>query len=499
MPSKDIPSIIPLPRHYQRDEGMFHYKPSLSIACPLSGDTTSGVPAVLANWLKARRPETTFNMVSGNKAHIRFEIGEGMPQEAYQLEITTEGITITGNQTGWVRGAASLVMMLQEKGWAACRVEDQPRFTWRGMHLDVCRHFFPIPQVKRFIDLIALHRMNTFHWHLTDDQGWRIAIDAFPRLAEISAWRDRDGQAYGGFYSAQDIQEVLRYAEERCIQVIPEIEMPGHARAALAAFPDISCTGGPFDVPNTCGIFDDVYCAGKESTFKFLENVLEEVCRLFPAPSLHLGGDECPKRRWEECPDCQDRMRRENLKDTNELQSWFITRMGRTLQSMGKHMIGWDEILEGGLPPSAVVMSWQGVKGGIEAANLGHEVIMSPTSHCYFDYRQSEEPEEPGNLGRIPLQDVYEYEPVPPELDTRAASRILGLQGNVWTERMPTWKLVEYMILPRLCALSEVAWSPASTKDWEHFQSRVLPHLQCLREMGYTFRHPQRSQREFPL
>jgi len=367
------------------------------------------------------------------------------------------------------------------------------------MHLDVCRHFYPIQKVKRLIDLIALHRMNTFHWHLTDDQGWRIAIDAFPQLSEISAWRDRDGEPYGGCYTKEEVRDVLAYAEERKIQVVPEIEMPGHALAALAAFPELSCAGGSFQVANTCGIFDDVYCAGKEKTFEFLEKVLEEVSQLFPGKYVHVGGDECPKTRWKECPDCQQRMQDEGLKTVDELQSWFITRAGRALQSMGKHLIGWDEILDGGLAPGALVMSWRGTEGGIAAARMGHEAIMTPTSHCYFDYRNSDEPEEPGNLGRISLETVYGYDPTPADLDASAKANILGVQANIWTERMPTWRLVEYMILPRLCALSEVAWSPSEVKDWTSFQARLEGHMKFLKEMDYTYRHPLRVKREFPL
>lgn len=470
----------------------------MSIGCTTGSGGKSSPSKLLSSWLMRRKPDAACQ-IGSKQSDIEFKFDEGLKEEAYRLDISKDKITITGNQSGWVRGAAALVMLLEDDGWAVCQIEDEPRFSWRGMHLDVCRHFFPIDRVKRLIDVMALHRMNTFHWHLTDDQGWRIAIDAFPKLAEVSAWRDRDGQPSGGCYSKQDVKDVLAYADERNIQVVPEIEMPGHARAALAAFPELSCNGGPFEVANTCGIFDDVYCAGKDATFEFLEKVLAEIVQLFPGPYLHVGGDECPKVRWKECPDCQGRMRKEGLKDENELQSWFITKMGKTLQLTGKHMVGWDEILEGGLPPSAVVMSWQGTQGGIEAARMGHDVIMSPTSHCYFDYRQSDEPEEPGNLGRIPLETVYGYEPVPSELDPLAASKIFGVQGNIWTERMPTWKLVEYMALPRLCALAEVAWSPASKKNWDCFQSRLTNHLSFLKKMGYTYRHPLRKHREFPL
>lgn len=498
MSKSTVHSLIPLPKTYREGEGKFLRKSSLSISVEQGGEKDSDPSCLLSVWLNQRSPDLDCKIVSGN-ADVQFCPSSNLKEEAYTLDITPDQITITGDSSGWVRGAAALVVLLESDGWAACHIEDEPQFSWRGMHLDVSRHFYPVRLVKRLIDLIALHRMNIFHWHLTDDQGWRIAIDAFPQLAEISAWRDKDGEIYGGFYTKEDVKEILAYAEERKVQVVPEIEMPGHALAALSAFPDLSCAGGPFKVSNTCGIFDDVYCAGKESTFAFLEKVLSEVCSLFPGPYVHVGGDECPKTLWKTCPDCQARVREHGLKNENELQSWFISRMGRFLQSQGKHMIGWDEILEGGLPPSAVVMSWQGIKGGIEAARLGHDVIMSPTSHCYFDYRQSTEPEEPGNLGIIPLETVYGYNPVPEELDAEAASKVLGVQANIWTERMPTWKLLEYMILPRLCALAEVAWCSPEEKCWDGFQSRLNHHLGFLKEMGYTYRHPLRAKREFPL
>lgn len=499
MPTHSSPSLIPAPTSYQPGAGYFKVGPVLKIAVPPSDSQRPGVAGVLSNWLRRRRSGLRCEIApSASGADIQFRL-DAIAEEAYRLEIRPEGITITGTETGWVRGAAALTVLLGEDGWPVSVIDDSPRFGWRGMHLDVCRHFYPVRQVKRLIDLIALHRMNVFHWHLTDDQGWRLASEAFPQLARISAWRDRDGERYGGYYSREDVQEILDYAEARKILVVPEIEMPGHARAVLAAFPELSCAGGPFDVANTCGIFEDVFCAGKEKTFAFLEKVLAEVAQLFPGRFVHVGGDECPKNRWKECPDCQRRMKDEGLKNENALQSWFITRAGKFLKSLGKDIIGWDEILDGGIPPGAVVMSWRGVEGGTAAAKMGHEAIMSPTGHCYFDYKNSTEIEEPGNLGVIPLETVYAYEPLPEELDAESKSKILGLQGNIWTERIPTWKLLEYMILPRMCALSEVAWSPSEKKNWADFQSRLSDHLTFLREMGFMYRHPERAHREFPL
>lgn len=499
MPNGSLSNLIPCPADCLLGDGQFRLPPQLTLSASSGRETANQLAALLDGWLKLRHVAGACVASDSPQSTVQVEVEENKTGEAYQLEIAKEAITIVGSSKGCVRAIAALVMMLDQGQWPVCRLRDQPRFQWRGMHLDVCRHFYSISFVKRLIDLIALHRMNTFHWHLTDDQGWRLAIDAFPQLAEVSAWRDRDGQSYGGYYTKGDVQEVLAYAAEREIQVVPEIEMPGHARAALTAFPSLSCTGGPHTVPNTCGIFDDVYCAGKEATFEFLEKVLEEVVQLFPSRYLHIGGDECPKTRWKECPCCQERMKSEGLNDADELQSWFITRIGKRLDAMGKHLVGWDEILEGGLPPSAVVMSWRGIKGGIEAARMGHDVIMSPTTHCYFDYRQSDEPEEPGNLGRISMETMYGYEPIPPELNSEESSRILGVQGNIWTERMPTWNLVEYMTLPRLCALSEVAWSPPESRDWDDFQRRLERYLTIFKETGFFFRHPQRDHREFPL
>jgi len=289
--------LIPLPKSYRKDKGRFVCKPTLTLSFETCSDEDSHAGQLLEDWLRQRKPNQTCNVVEGT-SDIRFVEERSNEKEAYTLTITPDQIVIKGSQTGWVRASAALVILWDQDGWNACHIEDAPRFAWRGMHLDVCRHFYPVRLVKRLIDVMALHRMNTFHWHLTDDQGWRIDIKAYPQLAKTSAWRDKDGETYGGFYTAEDIREVLDYAAERKIQVVPEIEMPGHALATLAAFPELSCAGGPFQVSNTCGIFDDVYCAGKEATFEFLENVLTEVCELFPGLYIIVGGVECSKTRW---------------------------------------------------------------------------------------------------------------------------------------------------------------------------------------------------------
>lgn len=384
----------------------------------------------------------------------------------------------------------------------ALTLRDRPRFPYRGMHLDVGRHFFGVEAVKRYLDLLAAYRMNVFHWHLTEDQGWRIQIRRFPRLTEVGGCRAEtmvgknfdpyvgDGIPHCGYYTQDEIREVVAYARERFITVIPEIEMPGHSMAALAAYPDLACTPGPFQVYTRWGITQDIYCP-KEETFAFLEGVLTEVMELFPSRYIHIGGDEAPKDRWRESPLAQEVIRREGLADADELQSWFIRRIGTFLAAHGRRLIGWDEILEGGLAPGATVMSWRGEEGAVAAARMGHDAIMTPTSWAYFDYYQGDPAQEPLAIGGfLPLEKVYAFEPVPRELGPREARHILGAQGNVWTEYMATWDHVEYMVLPRMLALAEVLWSPREKRRWEDFLTRLPAHLALLDRAGYRFRIP---------
>ena len=437
-------------------------------------------------------------------------------REGYLLEVTPTALTLTSStRAGLFYGIQTLLQLLP----AACldssvrcgdltvpcvAIRDTPRFGYRGMHLDVSRHFFPVWFVKRYIDLIAFHKMNVFHWHLTDDNGWRIEIPKYPRLAEVAAWRvDREGTTwrerepqqegeiptYGGFYTQEEIRDVVEYAARRHVMVIPEIEMPGHTSEVLAAYPELSCTGGPFTVatgaywPNV-----DIFCAGNDSVFVFLEDVLQEVMRLFPGPYLHVGGDEADKRRWRECPRCQERIRSEGLADEDELQSYFMKRVERIVTAGGKRLVGWDEILEGGLPPRATVMSWRGVEGGIQAAQQGHDVIMTPVSHCYFDYYQGDPEFEPEAIGgHTTLKEVYEFEPVPPELSPLEARHVLGAQGNLWTEYIPTPSHAEYMSLPRMSALAEVVWSPADARNWQDFRRRLEDQYRRLDAMGAAY------------
>jgi hexosaminidase len=368
----------------------------------------------------------------------------------------------------------------------ACEIKDEPRFSYRGMHLDVSRHFFPPEDVKRYIDMIALHKMNIFHWHLTDDQGWRIEIRKYPKLTQVGAFRKEtlighggkqpftyDGKPYGGFYTQDEVRDIVAYAKAKFVTIIPEIEMPGHALAALAAYPELSCTGGPFEVYTRWGVVSDVYCAGREETFNFLEDVLSEVISLFPGKYIHIGGDECPKTRWEKCPLCQKRIKEEGLKDERELQSYFIQRIEKFLISKERKLIGWDEILEGGLAPEATVMSWRGTAGGIAAAKQKHDVIMTPNKYVYLDYYQCEPADQPLAIGGyLPLESVYSYNPMPPELNAEEQKYILGIQGNIWTEYIGTRDYLDYMAYPRMIAIAETGWTPDRLKDFDDFLAR---------------------------
>lgn len=379
--------------------------------------------------------------------------------------------------------------------WTApcCTIQDAPRFAYRGLHLDVGRHFFPVAFVKKYIDLLAMHKLNTFHWHLTDDQGWRIEIKKYPRLHTVGGCRTEtlvghysdqpqkfDGKKYCGFYTQEEVKEVVEYARQRFVTVLPEIEMPGHALAALAAYPELGCTGGPYEVAKIWGVFDDVFCP-TEKTFQFLDDVLGEVCALFPSKYIHIGGDECPKTTWEKSEFCQQLMKREGLKDGHELQSYFIRRAETMLAKRDKKLIGWDEILEGGIAPTATIMSWRGIEGGIAAAKAGHDAIMTPGTHLYLDYYQSDPSTEPLAIGgHLTLEKVYSYEPVPAELSADEAKHILGAQGNVWTEYMPNSQQVEYMAYPRACALAEVVWTAKEKKNWKDFSKRIKTHMMRL-------------------
>lgn len=430
---------------------------------------------------------------SESKSFISIDtlVNNRLPDGYYEMTCDSFGIRIKAKKSGSFYALQSLIQIFLNhagsKSLPTFKMKDYPRFSWRGMHLDVSRHFMPVAFIKKYIRQIAFHKMNVFHWHLTDDQGWRIEIKKYPGLQNISSMRKEsmvghynekqtDGVAHGGFYTQEEIKDIVAYARSLKVTVVPEIEMPGHAMAALAAFPELSCTGGPFSTATTWGVFDDVFCT-KESSFTFLQDVLSEVVSLFPGEYIHIGGDECPKKRWKACPSCQENIRNFGLKDEHELQSWFIRRIEKFLAAKGKKIIGWDEILEGGLAENAAVMSWRGTEGGIAAAKLKHPVVMTPGSHCYFDHYQSDPVRSKIAIGGYnPVNHVYAYEPVPASLSPEESVFIMGAQGNVWTEYMPGFRDVERMAFPRLCALAEVLWTPRERRDSVSFFSRMFAH-----------------------
>lgn len=422
---------------------------------------------------------------------------DALGEEGYTLSVSKKGISILANtEAGLFYGIQTLIQLTPVTGTKIPFVEitDYPRFGYRGLHLDVCRHIFPVEFVKKYIDLLAKHKFNRFHWHLTDDQGWRIEIKKYPKLQQIAAYRSGtvighaghsnkyDTIRYGGYYTQEEVKEVVKYAADRYVTIIPEIEMPGHATAAIAAYPQLGCRGDQVQTERTFGVFDPIFCAGQDNTFNFLQDVLTEVMDLFPGTYIHIGGDEAPKTRWKECPHCQKRIKDNGLKDEHELQSYFIRRIEKFVNSKGKRIIGWDEILEGGLAPDATVMSWRGEEGGIAAAKENHDVIMTPGGWCYFDHYQDTSKTEPMSIGGLtPVRKVYTYEPLPAQLTPEQSKHILGAQANLWTEYILSPQHAEYMVYPRACALAEVVWSPKEKRDYLDFLQRMETHLQRLK------------------
>ena len=404
--------------------------------------------------------------------------------EYYDLVINKNFILIKGSdREGLIHGVYSLIQLIprssgvNDSKLACVKINDYPKFKWRGLLLDCCRHFMSIDFVKRYIDLLAYHKMNILHWHLTEDQGWRIEIDKYPKLTDVGAWRkEKDGSIYGGFYTKEQIKEVVDYAYKRGVNIVPEIELPGHSVAALAAYPEYSCTGGPFEVEKDWGVFKDIYCAGNDSTFVFLENVLDEIIELFPSKYIHIGGDEAPKYRWENCSKCKKRIQDENIQDTHELQSYFIQRIENYISGKGKKLIGWDEILEGGLANDATVQSWRGFEGALEAVKTGHDAIVSPTSHAYFDY----------DLDAIDLEKVYNFDPIPIDVPSDKLKHIIGGECNMWSERAPQ-NTVDSKVFPRLLAMSEVLWDYPTIRDYNLFYERVQAHYKRLDVLGVNY------------
>ena len=512
-------AIVPYPNHLEAGRGTYRVT-DRPVTCDSRTDERTqravvGFAARLATVTGGTNPVTVADEMPASG--IRFVTDESLPAEGYELNVDGEGIEVRASQfPGFLYALQSLGQLLPaavygtepapDAAWEVpcVKIADAPRFAYRGMHLDVARHFFSVDEVKRYIDVMAIHKLNTLHWHLTDDQGWRIEIKRYPELTAVGSirkatvvrkeWGTYDDTPYGGFYTQDEIRDVVEYAADRGVTVIPEIDLPGHMLAALTAYPELGCTGGPYEVWGRWGVADDVLCPGREKTFEFLEGVLTEVMELFPSEYIHIGGDECPKVRWEKCPRCQAKIRQLGLKDDGEhtaehyLQSYVTDRIGKFLAQHGRRIIGWDEILEGRAPSDAVVMSWRGSEGGIAAAKLGHDVIMTPNSHFYFDYYQSLDTDaEPFGIGGyIPMEQVYSYDPAFPELTPEQQKHILGVQANLWTEYVLSDEHLEYMLLPRLAALSEVQWCLPETKDWNRFIGSFRMD-EIYSQMGYEF------------
>lgn len=488
-----LPAIIPAPVSMITQNGQLALNHSLNIEAVTKEELA--VAQLLLEQFSITNRKASIGTGSKAQTSIQLKVSEDtdLDPEAYELIIDEKGISVEASTAaGLFYGSQSIIQILSsdKKQLPFIKISDAPRFAYRGMHLDVGRNMFPVAFIKKYIDMMSHFKFNRFHWHLTEDQGWRIEIKQYPELQKVGAFRAEtaigyattrtrdqvtyDGKPYGGFYTQEEIKEVVAYAQQRHVMVIPEIELPGHARAALAAYPHLGCTGGPYQTATTWGVFQDIYCAGRESTFEFLENVLDEVLPLFPGPYVHIGGDEAPKSRWEACPHCKKRIQEEGLSDVGELQSYFVQRMEAFLNGRGKSIIGWDEILEGGLAPNAIVMSWRGEEGGIAAAKLDHQVIMTPGEWCYFDYYQADLESEPLAIKRITtVEKVYEYEPVPQGLSITKQGLVLGAQCNLWSEYITSSKHAEYMVYPRALAMSEVLWSPKNNRDYTNFVERA--------------------------
>jgi len=525
--SSDAPAIIPQPQSLELHAGTFTLTPATRVYADFGSRATA---RILTDHLApatgcAIKPATKIfgsGPIPGAIFLTTRHANTNLGPEGYELTVTPDAVVIRAPaQAGLFYGVQTFLQLLPPAifspglvtnvAWSipCVQIADWPRFAWRGFMLDVSRHFFTKAEVETLLDAMALHKLNTFHWHLTDDHGWRIEIKAYPKLTAVGAWRagvgfgfatnsttayGPDGR-YGGYYTQDNIREVVKYAAARHITIFPEIEMPGHSQAALSAYPEFSCTGGPFEPGLTAGVFNGIYDPAKERTFQFLAGVLTEVSQLFPGPYIHIGGDEVLKDTWKNSPDCQALMRREGLKNEEELQSWFVRRIEKIVSARGRRMIGWSEILQGGLAQNATVMDWIG--GAKEAAEAGHDVVMTPTSSCYFDFYQSSnhlaEPKAAAWGGPLTLEKMYAYEPMPANVPPALQSHILGTQGNLWTEQIPNFKHVEYMAFPRACALAEVAWSAQDARDFTDFSRRLQVQYLRFDELGINYRHGDAS------
>ena len=509
--------VIPLPQEVSLTQGNpFKLNGNVLIAYPENNALLQRNAEFLSEYIRQSTgyaPKTKA-IAAGEQVKNAITLGldpDIANKEGYVLTTTPEGISINGQtENGVFYGIQTLRKSIPAEAKGATilipagEIKDEPRFSYRGMHLDVGRHFFPIEFIKKYIDLLALHNMNTFHWHLTEDQGWRIEIKKYPKLTEIGSQRSRtvigrntqeyDNTPYGGFYTQEEAKEIVKYAQERYITVIPEVDLPGHMLAALAAYPEMGCTGGPYEVCPRWGVFEDVLCIGNDKTMQFLEDVMSEIIEIFPSEYVHIGGDEAPRDRWKECPKCQARIKAEGLKaDKNHtaedrLQSYCMTRIEKFLNSKGRRIIGWDEILEGDVAPNATVMSWRGASGGIEAAQMGHDVIMTPNTYCYFDYYQTADTkDEPlGIGGYVPIEKVYSLDPTF-DLNEEQKKHIIGAQANLWTEYIATTEHVEYMVLPRMAALAEVQWTQPEKKDFKDFTTRLASLMKFYQRDGFNY------------
>lgn len=505
--------LIPAPAQLNLKRGSFIVGSNTVIHY---SDATSKKSAVQLHEYLYKNYGINLSLLSGKPEKsnqvISFVSAKARVKESYTLRVGAAVIEIKGDDAGMFYGLQTLFQLISvkdQKPEVPClEISDSPRYAYRGIMQDVGYHIYPVSFIKSQIEMLAKYKMNVYHWHLTEDHGWRIEIKKYPKLTSVGAFRagtqisnytdslnGNDHLPYGGFYTQDEIREVVAYAAERHVTVIPEIELPGHSLAALAAYPELACgdNPGPFKVAEHWGIFEDVYCAGKENTFKFLEDVLTEVMALFPSPYIHIGGDECPKERWKVCKFCQKRIKDNHLKNEFELQSYFVKRIEKFVNSRGRKIIGWDEILEGGLAPNATVMSWRNIEEGIKAAKQGHDVVMSPLSHVYFDFIQGKRELEPLAIGwgYNSLPRVYNYDPTPAVLSDKEKEHIIGVEAAIWTEHMDTHRKVEYMLYPRLMALAEIAWTPLEKKDSvSFFEERLPKHLAVLDKTDKIYRVP---------
>jgi hexosaminidase len=513
-------SIIPRPVALERTTGNFNISKATTIMVENPDDESLRVANMFAERLKTAgglilNVVETHEFSPGKNVILFTTTGadSSLGKEGYQLSVSRNNVLIKApTAAGLFYGMQTIFQLLPEQiegsalstgiRWQIPCVEitDNPRFSWRGMHLDVGRHFVPVEFIKKYLDNMAMHKLNTFHWHLTEDQGWRIEIKKYPKLSEVGAWRKEtlighvkdkphkfDGKPHGGFYTQEEAREIVKYAKERFITVVPEIEMPGHAKAAIASYPELGVTGKPVEVATYWGIFPDIFNV-EESTFSFLEDVLTEVMDIFPSEYIHIGGDEAIKDQWKASDKIQQRIRELGLKDEHELQSYFIRRIEKFINSKGRKIIGWDEILEGGLAPNATVMSWQSEEGGIIAARSNHDVIMTPIQSLYFWWYQGDKQTEPLAAGGfISLEKVYRYDPVPSGLTEQQSKHILGAQGCAWAEYMESPAKVEYMVFPRISALAEIVWSPKEGKDWNYFKSRMTKQFKRYDQRGINY------------